>query len=237
MKHLLISIHDVTPAYADDIQVILEGLASIDVTRYSLLVTPNFKGTWPLRDHVGFCQKMSALARAGNEIIVHGNTHRGGRLGINERLDLTNIMRSKDAVEHAIGVPTRGYVPPAWILPRKLRPSICLSGFIYYETLTKINFIGKGVYYNLPIGMGGIRSKTISHRITRVFSQVYSAVAIDFHHVQRYSFHPDEARNGNLPASLRLVRRYLDEGWTPSTYLDVYDELCARQTASAASPL
>jgi predicted deacetylase len=70
-----VSIHDVSPAWADEVEAALTLCASAGV-RPALLVVPNFHGRAPLLDDSRFCARLRELQAAGHEIYQHGFFHR-----------------------------------------------------------------------------------------------------------------------------------------------------------------
>lgn len=70
-----VSIHDVSPAWTDEVEAALDLCASAGV-RPALLVVPNFHGRAPLLDDARFCARLRGLQAAGHEIYLHGFFHR-----------------------------------------------------------------------------------------------------------------------------------------------------------------
>src|ERR1700685_4037837 len=69
-----VSIHDVSPACADEFEAALALCARVD-SRPALLVVPNFHGGAPLLDHPRFCERLRGLQSTGHEIFLHGFLH------------------------------------------------------------------------------------------------------------------------------------------------------------------
>ncbi|AKV01564.1 hypothetical protein AKJ09_08227 [Labilithrix luteola] len=70
-----VSIHDVSPVWAREVDAALE-LAHEFGVRPSLLVVPDFHGRAPLLDHPAYCEQLRALQRDGHEMYLHGFYHR-----------------------------------------------------------------------------------------------------------------------------------------------------------------
>ncbi len=70
-----VSIHDVSPAWADEVELALEYAAAASV-KPALLVVPNFHGAWPLLEHPKFCARLRELQASGHEIYLHGFFHK-----------------------------------------------------------------------------------------------------------------------------------------------------------------
>jgi len=69
-----VSIHDVSPAWTDEVERALE-LTDAYGVRPALLVVPNFHGRAPLSDNPAFCERLRALQAAGHEVYLHGFYH------------------------------------------------------------------------------------------------------------------------------------------------------------------
>src|SRR5580698_9053171 len=72
-----VSIHDVSPAWTEEVESAIALCASAGV-RPALLVVPNFHGRAPLLDDAPFCARLRELQAAGHEIYLHGFFHRSG---------------------------------------------------------------------------------------------------------------------------------------------------------------
>ena len=70
-----VSLHDVSPAWENEVELALEMAHAHDV-RPALLVVPDFHGKAPLLEHPAFCERLRALQSDGHEIYLHGYFHR-----------------------------------------------------------------------------------------------------------------------------------------------------------------
>lgn len=76
MRHrLIVAIHDVTPAHADALRSIYALLERLEITRYALLVVPDWHGAWSLERHPRFVDDLLKKQAAGVEIFLHGYRH------------------------------------------------------------------------------------------------------------------------------------------------------------------
>ena len=74
-RHLLISVHDVTPAHAAQLDRVFALLAEFDVRQVALLVVPDWHGAWPLAQAGAFTDRLRALREDGAEMLLHGLRH------------------------------------------------------------------------------------------------------------------------------------------------------------------
>jgi uncharacterized protein len=111
---LLVSIHDVTPAFEESVRRLWDMCAARGLSP-ALLVVPDWLGEWPLERHPAFVTWLRERASAGAEIVLHGERHSRrefqalDRAAARERIDrgLTSLR--------ALGLEPVGFVPPAWL--------------------------------------------------------------------------------------------------------------------------
>jgi predicted deacetylase len=161
-----VSIHDVSPLWADEVERALSFCATAGV-RAALLVVPNFHGEASLLDDRALCERLRGLQDAGHEILLHGFFHesRGhptspGRApaprtlrwyvaqrlvshGEAELLDVSadegraRIVDGERVLRDA-GLRIDGYVAPAWSMPDWLLPLLAARGCRFTEDHRRI---------------------------------------------------------------------------------------------------
>jgi uncharacterized protein len=153
-----VSIHDVSPAWAHEVEDALALCHDVGICP-ALLVVPDFHGRAPLLDHPTFCERLRELQTCGHEIYLHGFYHRsrdafdastgGGRLAwlVAQRLasrgeaEMTDVSADEgrrriargEQVLAAAGLRVDGFVAPAWSMPRWLLPLLGERGFRFAE--------------------------------------------------------------------------------------------------------
>jgi len=224
-----VSLHDVSPAFEDEIDSAL-ALAAEFGARPALLVVPNFHGEWPLLDHPSFIRRLRELAAAGHEIYLHGLVHQSRRKispalasgGISARLswyfaqrgasnheaefsDLTpeeaaERLDEGERILDAAGLARSGFVPPAWSMPRWLLPMLAARGYRFCEDHTHV--------YD-PVA-DRARCSTVLNYATRTPARLLSTVAYCRAALPLARFAP--ARIAIHPGDMRfmLVRRELE---------------------------
>jgi len=153
-----VSIHDVSPAWADEVSAAL-ALCDLAGARPALLVVPNFHGRAPLLDDAQFCARLRARQERGHEVYLHGYYHRsgdharsgstrervawlfaqrvvsGGEAEMSDVSPDEGIARIEDG-ERALrdaGLRIDGFVAPAWSMPHWLLPSLAARGYRFTE--------------------------------------------------------------------------------------------------------
>ncbi len=153
-----VSIHDVSPAWSDEVEAALE-LCACEGVRPALLVVPNFHGGAPLLGNAPFCARLRELQARGHEIYLHGFLHQSrerydatrgsGRLGwlfaqrvasggeaemsdVSAEEGLARIEEG-ERVLRAAELRIDGFVAPAWSMPSWLLPLLGARGYRFTE--------------------------------------------------------------------------------------------------------
>lgn len=131
---LLVSIHDVTPAFTSQVKP-LWNLCRDNGATPALFVVPNWHGKWPLANYPAFCNWLRHCSACGAEIFLHGERHdevgsprstidnlraigrtnrEGEFLTLNESDASERIDRGLNVLTE-VGLSPIGFVPPAWL--------------------------------------------------------------------------------------------------------------------------
>jgi predicted deacetylase len=158
-----VSIHDVSPLWADEVDAAL-ALCDAAGARPALLVVPNFHGRAPLLDDAPFCARLRALQARGHEVYLHGFYHRSaerfdprlhGAGGARDRLawlfaqrvvsggeaEMSDVSADEgrarldegERVLREAGLRVDGFVAPAWSMPEWLLPTLAARGYHFTE--------------------------------------------------------------------------------------------------------
>jgi predicted deacetylase len=157
-----LSIHDVSPAWAQEIHMAVM-LARRHGVKPALLVVPDFHGTWPLLAHPSFCRWLKSQSDDGCETYLHGFFHRArGKpaRSVHDRVrhlvaqrwvsdheaEFSDVSREEAAflleqgerVLARADLPVSGFVPPAWSMRPWLVPMLARRGYRFTEDHTRI---------------------------------------------------------------------------------------------------
>jgi hypothetical protein len=153
-----VSIHDVSPAFADDVEAAL-ALCHAAGARPALLVVPDYHGRAPLLENARFCDRLRALQANGHEVYLHGLRHRSEpryhassghgrarwlfaqRVVSGGEAELSDVDRDEgvgrieagEATLREAGLRIDGYVAPAWSMPPWLLPVLSARGYGFTE--------------------------------------------------------------------------------------------------------
>jgi predicted deacetylase len=149
---LLVSIHDVTPAFEREVQRLWDVCRAHRITP-ALLVVPNWHGSWPLQSSADYITWLRARADEGAEIVLHGERHDevGLRRSIVDEwraLGRTNregefltldTQDARDRIERGltllrnVGLVPTGFIPPAWLCREETHRVVRDAGLHFSE--------------------------------------------------------------------------------------------------------
>jgi len=153
-KRLLVSIHDVGPAFTSEIVHLAERLSErLDGSRFAMLVVPNHWGAHPLAGDRAFARRLRAWSDEGIEMFLHGWFHRdqahhagltgwkarhltageGEFLGLARAEAARRMADGKALIEDIIGRPVAGFVAPAWLYGPGALEALAQGGFALAE--------------------------------------------------------------------------------------------------------
>jgi predicted deacetylase len=187
-----VSIHDVSPAWSDEVEAALETCEGAGI-RPALLVVPNFHDRAPLLGDRAFCARLHDLQAAGHEIYLHGFFHQsrpryeagrgGGRLAwlfaqkvaSGGEAEMSDVSRDEglarieegERVLREAGLRIDGFVAPAWSMPAWLLPALGERGYRFSEDQLRV--------YD-PAG-GRARASVVLNWATRAPGRLLSTVA------------------------------------------------------------
>ncbi|MEP6765518.1 MAG: polysaccharide deacetylase family protein [Gemmatimonadaceae bacterium] len=166
---LLVSIHDVTPAFDESARV-LWNLCRDNGATPALLVVPNWHGEWPLVQHPDFVQWIRECALAGAEILLHGERHdevglprtpadslrafgrtarEGEFLTLDEASAYARIQRGLHLF-HDLAINPIGFVPPAWLAREETFAAVKRCGLGVSEDEDGIRVHARNVRMSAP---------------------------------------------------------------------------------------
>ena len=145
-KLLLSSIHDVSPRFEREVDVLAELIArATGSARFAMLVVPDHWDTAPIAGNPSFQRRLRSWADAGIEMFLHGWRHRDDRpagfrarhltAGEGEFLHLDRaeaerrLLEGRTLLEDVIGRPLAGFVAPAWLYGEAARSALAALRF------------------------------------------------------------------------------------------------------------
>ncbi len=149
---LLVSIHDVSPAFGPDVRR-LSALCARHGVVPALLVVPDWHGHWPLERHPDFVAWLREQRAAGAEIVLHGERHdehglprssadalrAWGRTALEGEFLTLDEPAARARIERgaarlcALDLPPVGFVPPAWLATEGGHRAVAAAGLEFSE--------------------------------------------------------------------------------------------------------
>jgi hypothetical protein len=225
MRPFLVCIHDATPAYARQAQVMIRDLSPLIGRRFSMGVVPDWYGEWPLAAHPDYCR---LVAESAEELLLHGYFHRRQRgwgptsllaegsdemNGLDREETRRTLDRGQRVFTEVFGEPARGFLAPAW-QPGHARPGNGSTqglehvlGFFSLESAADRKLplatwtwdCGRwGWLGHLGHGIGWL-SQSLNRGVPTL------------------AIHPRDLERGFWPRILRLTAELLEAGYEPTT--------------------
>ncbi len=161
-----VSIHDVSPRWAEEVDLALEMAHTVGV-KPALLVVPDFHGKAPLLASPSYCARLRALQADGHEIYLHGFFHKsrehgdeaegegrprglswlfaqkvvsGGEAEFSDvtKEEAVDRLNKGELTLREAGLTIDGFVAPAWSMPAWLLPMLRERKYAFTEDHTHV---------------------------------------------------------------------------------------------------
>jgi uncharacterized protein len=241
VSRLVVSVHDVSPATADETARWCADADALGIP-VSLLVIP---GPWRgmrLADEPAYGEFLRARVAHGDEVVLHGWTHRAGPEGPYWRrtfgravargaaefaaLDVADAARrlhDGSEVLDRLGVPAAGFTPPGWLASPDAEKALRQNGFRYTTNHLGVRDLHSGRLHRgfaLSHRPGG----GLSERIGAGVVLTWARRAANRGGLIRIALHPDDLHRPRLrDVTLRAIEAVLNAGGVPRTYASVVD--------------
>jgi predicted deacetylase len=192
---VLLSLHDITPAFEDDIVHTYDLLTGLDIDSLTLLVTP-FYGMKKANCFVKGSFFSEFLLSLDLEISLHGYSHFAKSGVPQEFSSLTTekmVTRLKDGIvliRQGFGKRPVGFVPPMWESPHRLTKATRDVGLAYCV-------IDDSIYQSEDMSIYGTGSRIISQG-QRVLNTEAAMFEIELGGALQIGIHPSDYRMNNL---------------------------------------
>lgn len=238
---VLVSVHDVSPRSEYEVERLRELLSrEVDEARIALLVVPNYWKKSPIVQGTAFAGRLRRWAEEGNEIFLHGWSHRDDRkhrravdrfrakhltagegefLGLDRFSAYARLRRGRSLLEDVTGLPVSGFVAPAWLYGSNALDALAELEFPIAEDHFAVWHPPNGrILARGPVISWASRSP-MRIRASLAFARIAKWVFGPVRHV-RIAVHPGDLRVARLQASIaqtlahfaqeREVGRYAD---------------------------
>ncbi len=238
-RRLLVSIHDVSPRFEREVDLLAERLARhVGPAQFAMLVIPDHWRGAAIAGNAAFARRLQGWADQGIEMFLHGWSHKdetpataglaaikgkhmtageGEFLNLPQAEALARMREGKALIEDTIGRPVAGFIAPAWLYGAGAHAAMREMGFALAEDHMKVWRPGSGeVLATGPVITWASRSKP------RIASSLLAAAlgraALPFTRTIRVAVHPGDTA---VPALLDSIDRTLARfvrSHTPARY-------------------
>lgn len=223
-QRLIVSIHDVGPRSEAAVDQLLDLLSRhVPREKVAMLAVPNHWGEAPIIAGSPFATKLRDWAQAGHEIFLHGWFHKdqcvhesraaqlkakhmtageGEFLGLDLATATQRMRDGKALLEDVMGLPTAGFIAPAWLYGDGAMQAMAQLGFPLAEDHWKVWSPAQAdrVLCRGPVITWASRSRA------RIASSLFAAAVLPpvlkLYPVARVAVHPGDV---TVPALLRSI--------------------------------
>lgn len=238
---LLASIHDVSPRFERETDVLAELLArKLHGPRFAMLVVPDHWGNSPLAQAPAFQRRLREWSDCGVEMFVHGWFHKdlarhsglahlkartmtaseGEFLGLSEGVASQRMADGKSLIEDIIGRAAAGFVAPAWLYGKGAKHALAASGFALAEDHLRVWQPATGqVVARGPVVTWASRSR--SRQLSSLAFAVLARQALKRMKVARIAVHPGDAAVPQLLSSIETTLAAFGKHRQAARYADL----------------
>jgi len=214
MRKVVVSVHDVTSRFRNELETIFAALDEAGVRGRSELVVPNYNRQFDVTADAAFIEIVQAEKAKGAEISLHGIHHDYAEFF---RFDYDGanaaLREGRRMFEDAFGFSPPGFVPPQWQLSRGGLQAVREMDFLYTETL-------RGIYLR-----SGVILKTFPLNydwglawVDRLFATYnFLVTRLRCSGVIRFALHPLDVVHGTFETAMSHLRHLLARGWEAVT--------------------
>jgi uncharacterized protein len=239
---LVVSVHDVSPATADETRRWCADADALGIP-VSLLVIPGpWRGT-SLADEPAYADELRARAAHGDELMLHGWAHQAGPEGpwprrmwgqvvargaaefaALDEIEAADRLLSGREVLRELDLTMHGFTPPGWLASAATNRALTMLGFRYTTSHLGVHDLRTGhtrhgfALSHRPGGTGERLGARMMVRWARWSARRGGLV--------RIALHPDDlTRPGLREAALHAIEAVLAAGGRAVTYSDVVLEI------------
>lgn len=226
-RHLLVSVHDVTPHHAARLARLMALIEPIiGAGRCALLVVPDFHGSGRSDADPAFVAQLRRWSDAGSEVFLHGYSHRddhrhrsavarfkaqrmtageGEFLGLDHAEAMLRLTAGRAMLEPLLGRPLAGFIAPAWLYSRDSLRALADQEFALAEDHWRVwqpqghRIVARGPVLTYA-------SRTPARLASSLLWSRIATVALSRARTVRFAVHPHDV---DSPALCREITRAL----------------------------
>jgi len=221
-KKIVVSVHDITPRFQRECEIIFGKLAELGVSQRTLLITPNFADDYPIDQDEKFIAMMNKEKESGAELALHGLIHQNFEFYKKDYSQAKSALQTGIKLfENAFGFKPKGFVAPQWLQSRGSISALKELGFNYTGILRKVIFFGNGKEIKtLPLNFDWGNS-FLDHIFVLINK---SAASLKKTGLIGFAVHPMDIPNGVFDKEMNLLAELIDKKWLPLSYENLNGE-------------
>jgi predicted deacetylase len=252
VPRIVVSVHDVSPATADETARWCADLDALGVPASLLVIPGPWRGT-ALAAEPGYASVLAGRRAGGDELVVHGWTHRAGPEGpwirraagravargaaefaaLDEAQAAGRLTESR-AVLDGLGLRADGFTPPGWLASPAATRALRRAGFRYTTTHLGVRDLRTG-RLSRGIALSHRPGGGFGERVAAAFVAGLSRRGAARGRLVRIALHPDDLHRPRLrDVTLRAIEAVLAAGARATTYAGVLD--AARPAGTGSGP-
>ncbi|MDK4805137.1 MAG: polysaccharide deacetylase family protein [Novosphingobium aromaticivorans] len=238
-KRLLASIHDVSPRFERQVDMLAERLSGhLGTGRFAMLVIPDHWRGAPIAGNAAFQARLRGWADMGIEMFLHGWAHKdetpatqglagfkgkhmtageGEFLNLSHAQAVERMSAGKALVEDILGRPVAGFIAPAWLYGEGAHAALSELGFALAEDHMKVWRPADGmVLAKGPVITWASRSK--ARIASSLWFSALARQALPALRTVRVAVHPGDTTVPALLASIDSTLARFARSHVPSRY-------------------
>lgn len=244
-KIIIVSVHDISSKYTDEIFEIIRRLDKINIKKKDLLVVLNFDGKYNIRKDKKLIGLLKHEFKKDNLAAFHGSTHYQEKMeGIDSILygkDFSKVSefhgldkaRIKSTIKKGVvefkmifKIMPKLFVPARWEVSNGIEEVCKKEKIAYFENFKGIVNLNKNIRRASFICSFDMGSNILLNRAARIYAYLSIFLAQTFKRPLRYCIHPNDIHNNNFEFELRLLRRLINKGWTTMNTEEYWKNEC-----------
>lgn len=238
----VVELHDVAPPFESQIRAQLDILTAMGIGRCALHVVPSWHGKCPLAGSPSLVGLLRQQQEAGSELVLHGLEHqqRGPLRGhallrlragvfardVAEFLSLTpsdmvrGLLQARDLCEGLGLAAPSTFCAPGWLLDPDLAGALVETGIQRIAGMFSVLDLPTSHRYLLP-SLGYMGGGAVHESVIGLTNSLVRLALPKLATVQIYLHPQGHIESPAARAVLRTVRRLVEFGWRPATFVDL----------------
>lgn len=240
-KKIIISVHDVSPKFKEEIRLIFNYLNKMKINKKEAFIVINWMRDSPIQDDKKLIQELKKEFLP-NQINFHGITHYSSKQNLFDRLlfgrahgysgefkekssqELNKYMKSGlTSFKSIFKKNPLGFIPSRWENSIELLKICKKLGIKYSEDSLHLINLETNAKKISPVLCFDYGDNRIFNYLSRSYGYIAIFIAWLFNLPLRFSIHPNDVTNGNIQFEMNLLKKLIDNKWQPLTTKEFWE--------------